>query len=71
MAMTNLGLAGIFNNMYTDIEYGGLQSVLGRSSGPVQNWKEVFTAWLHSPGKIEQERCDRAERMIRQAIGNS
>jgi len=57
--------------MYTDIEYGGLQSVLGRSSGPVQNWKEVFTAWLHSPGKIEQERCDRAERMIRQAIGNS
>ena len=43
MAMTNLGLAGIFNNMYTDIEYGGLQSVLGRSGGPVQNWKEVFT----------------------------
>jgi len=68
MAMIKPGLVGIFNNTYTVIEHGGLHGILGTTLGSVQNWEEVFTAWSQPPGKTEEERCDRAERMIKQAI---
>lgn len=33
-----------------------------------RNWEAVLTTWSQPPGKTEQERCDRAVRMIKQAV---
>ncbi len=56
------------NNPHAGMEYGGLQGVLGSSHIPARNWQEVVAVWSQSPGKIKQEQCDRAIRMIKQAI---
>lgn len=33
-----------------------------------QDWESIFSMWSKSPGKMEQERCERAKRAIENAI---
>ena len=35
------------------------------------DWESIFTAWAQPPGKSEQERCENAERAIRNALAKS
>lgn len=36
-----------------------------------RDWESIFVTWAQPPAKTEQERCDNAERAIRNAIGAS
>src|SRR5690348_9005625 len=36
-----------------------------------RDWESSFVSWSQPPGKTEQDKCDNAERAIRDAIGGS